>query len=218
MTIVCFSILGTASFWMNLDHQTVVISFLVNVKNPSQLLLYPWSTNAGLGSTPGMLNKHWKEKAEGRLEWLWVLWNSHTPTTLGFTFSDLVQPWPNSFSQCRSTRVTGCGHGDWLECATFGSSWKASERHKPSGLSEQCKSLSHAEPNGPNTVDINKLKQDEAHEPECRHVCWQTETILICNIFSKLTCETPWVHTLRWHYCLTLLPDTLVRHSYLTLL
>ena len=66
--------------------------------------------------------------------------------------------------------------------------------------------------------NISKKKQDEAHEPECRHVCWQTETILICHALSKLTCETPWVHTLRWHYCLTFLPDTLVRHSYLTLL
>ena len=63
-----------------------------------------------------------------------------------------------------------------------------------------------------------KKKQDEAHEPECRHVCWQTETILICHVLSKLTCETPWIHTLKWHYCLTFLPDTLVRHSYLTLL
>ena len=74
-------------------------------------------------------------------------------------------------------------------------------------------------------------KQDEAHEPECRHVCWQTETILICHISSKLTCETPWVHTLRWHSCRTplldtlaqragetLLLDTLVRDSYVTFL
>ena len=62
-----------------------------------------------------------------------------------------------------------------------------------------------------------------------------TDLILICHISSKLTCETPWVHTLRWHSCrtpcltllrnalvrhscLTLLWDTLVRHSYLTLL
>ena len=76
-----------------------------------------------------------------------------------------------------------------------------------------------------------KKKQDEAHEPECRHVCWQRETILICHISSKLTCETPWVHTLRWHSCRTplldtiaqrsgetLLLDTLVRHSCKTLL
>ena len=83
-------------------------------------------------------------------------------------------------------------------------------------------------------------KQDEAHEPECRHVCWQTETILICHISSKLTHETPWVHTLKWHSCGTplldtiaqrsgetllwdtlvrhFLLDTLVRHSYLTFL
>ena len=76
-----------------------------------------------------------------------------------------------------------------------------------------------------------KSKQDEAHEPECRHECWQTETILICHISSKLTCETPWVHTLMWHSCRTplldtiaqrsgetLLLDTLVRHSCKTLL
>ena len=74
-------------------------------------------------------------------------------------------------------------------------------------------------------------KQDEAHEPECRHVCWQTETILTCHISNKLTCETPWLHTLRWHSCRTplldtiakrsgetLLLDTLVRHSCKTLL
>ena len=81
------------------------------------------------------------------------------------------------------------------------------------------------------TTTKTHSKQDEAHEPECRHVCWQTETISICRISSKLTCETTWVHTLRWHSCktlsldllvrhssLTLLFDTLVRHSYLTLL
>ena len=62
-----------------------------------------------------------------------------------------------------------------------------------------------------------------------------TETILICQISSKLACETPWVRTLRWHSCRTplldtiaqssgetllldTLTDTLVRHSYLTLL
>ena len=69
-------------------------------------------------------------------------------------------------------------------------------------------------------------KQDEAHEPECRHVCWQTETILICHISNKLICETSWVHTLRWHSCRTplldtieqLLLDTLVRRSCKTLL
>ena len=78
---------------------------------------------------------------------------------------------------------------------------------------------------------FQNIKQDEAHEPECRHVCWQTETILICHISSKLTCETPWIHTLRWHSCRTplldtltwrscktLLRDTLVRHSCKTLL
>ena len=76
-----------------------------------------------------------------------------------------------------------------------------------------------------------KKKQDEAHEPECRHVCWQTETILICHISSKFTCETRWFHTLRWHSCRaplldtiaqrsgeTLLLDSLVRHSCKTLL
>ena len=54
-------------------------------------------------------------------------------------------------------------------------------------------------------LQLDWWKQDEAHEPECRHVCWQTETILICHISNKLTCETSWVHTLRWHPCLTLL-------------
>ena len=80
-------------------------------------------------------------------------------------------------------------------------------------------------------IPSQKKKQDEAHEPECRHVCWQTETIVICHISSKLTSETPWVHTLTWHFCRTplldtiaqrsgetLLLDTLVRHSCKTLL
>ena len=66
-------------------------------------------------------------------------------------------------------------------------------------------------------------KQDEAHEPECRHVCWQTKTILICHISNKLACETPWLHTLRWHSCRTPLLDTIARdtlawHSCKTLL
>ena len=74
-------------------------------------------------------------------------------------------------------------------------------------------------------------KQDEAHEPECRHVCWRTETILI-TFSSEPTCGTPWRDTLRWHSCRTpflldtltwhscktLVLDTLLRHSYLTLL
>ena len=58
------------------------------------------------------------------------------------------------------------------------------------------------------TWHLKIKKQDEAHEPECRHVCWQTETILICHISNKLTCETSWVHTLRWHPCLTLLSNS----------
>ena len=86
-------------------------------------------------------------------------------------------------------------------------------------------------PKNPSGNRYGYKKQDEAHEPECRHVCWQTETVLICHISSKLTCETPWVHTLRWHSCRTplldiiakrsgetLLLDTLVRHSCKTLL
>ena len=85
-------------------------------------------------------------------------------------------------------------------------------------------------------------KQDETHEPECRHVCWGTETILISHIFQRTHCETVdarrWhssrtplldtiaqrsgktllLDTLTWHSCVTLLLDTVVRHSYLTLL
>ena len=64
----------------------------------------------------------------------------------------------------------------------------------------------------------HKKKQDEAHEPECRHVCWQTEKKLICHVSSKLTCETPWVHTLRWHSCRTPLLDTIAQRSGETLL
>ena len=61
-------------------------------------------------------------------------------------------------------------------------------------------------------------KQDEAHEPECRHVCWRTETIVI-TFSSKPTCGTPWRDTLRWHSCTTpFLLDTLLRHSYLILI
>ena len=61
-------------------------------------------------------------------------------------------------------------------------------------------------------------KQDETHEPECRHVCWQTEAILICHISSKFTCETPWIHTLRQHSCRTPLLDTIAQRSGETLL
>ena len=61
-------------------------------------------------------------------------------------------------------------------------------------------------------------KQDEAHEPECRHVCWRTETILI-RFSSEPTCGTPWRDTLRWHSCRTpFLLDTLTWHSCKTLL
>ena len=68
------------------------------------------------------------------------------------------------------------------------------------------------------------LKQDEAHEPECRHVCWRTKTILIYHIFPANPLVghpdvTHWGDTLVGHPSyLTLLLDTLVRHSYWTLL
>ena len=91
------------------------------------------------------------------------------------------------------------------------------------GGEKKKRSLNWGSEPGPNQMTQTKMdgskklkkckKQDEAHEPECRHVCWQTETILICHISSKLTCETPWIHTLRWHSCRTPLLDT----SYLTL-
>ena len=54
----------------------------------------------------------------------------------------------------------------------------------------------------------NKKKQDKAHEPECRHLCWVTQT----------TSATLSLDTFVRHSYLTLLLDTLVRHSYLTLL
>ena len=49
-------------------------------------------------------------------------------------------------------------------------------------------------------------KQDEAHEPECRHVCWGTETLLIYHIFQR----THLWGTLTWHTEVTLLQDTLL--------
>ena len=63
-------------------------------------------------------------------------------------------------------------------------------------------------------------KQDEAHEPECRHVCWVTETILL--LFATFSSEpaggTPWLETLRWHSCRTPLLDTIAQRSGKTLL
>ena len=50
-------------------------------------------------------------------------------------------------------------------------------------------------------IKKKKKKQDEAHEPECRHVCWVTETILICHIFQR----THLWDTLTWHTEATLL-------------
>ena len=44
-------------------------------------------------------------------------------------------------------------------------------------------------------------KQDEAHEPECRHVCWRTEKIPIYHIFQR----THLWDTLTWHTEVTLL-------------
>ena len=79
-------------------------------------------------------------------------------------------------------------------------------------------------------------KQDETHEPECRHVCWETEVeYLFVTISSEHSCGTPWLDTLSWHSCRTPLLDTIAlrsgktllhdtlnwhssRHSYLTLL
>ena len=71
---------------------------------------------------------------------------------------------------------------------------------------------------------LTQKKQDEAHEPECRHVCWVTETTTLFVTFSsEPTGGTPWLDTLRWHSCirhpcLTLLRNALARHSCLTLL
>ena len=60
----------------------------------------------------------------------------------------------------------------------------------------------------------SQKKQDEAHEPECRHVCWRTEKIPIYHIFQR----THLWDTLTWHTEVTLLQDTLLTwHSYLTL-
>ena len=50
-----------------------------------------------------------------------------------------------------------------------------------------------------------KKKQDEAHEPECRHVCSGTETILIYQIFQR----THLWDILRRHTEATVLWDTL---------
>ena len=69
-------------------------------------------------------------------------------------------------------------------------------------------------------------KQDEAHEPECRHVCWVTETILIWSYLSHFPANplvgqpdlTHWGDTLVGHPCLKLLRNALVRHCCLTLL
>ena len=38
-------------------------------------------------------------------------------------------------------------------------------------------------------------KQDEAHEPECRHVRQKW----LVTFSSEHTCGTPWLDTLRWH-------------------
>ena len=77
-------------------------------------------------------------------------------------------------------------------------------------------------------VVLLDYKQDEAHEPECRHVCWRTETILIYNIYLSHFPANPllghpdvthWGDTLVRHPSyLTLLLYTVVRHFYLTLL
>ena len=44
-------------------------------------------------------------------------------------------------------------------------------------------------------AELSNKKQDEAHEPECRHVCWVTETLLICQFFQ----QTHLWDTLTWH-------------------
>ena len=44
-------------------------------------------------------------------------------------------------------------------------------------------------------------KQNEAHEPECRHECWGTETILVYHIFRR----THLWDTLTWRTEVTLL-------------
>ena len=61
-------------------------------------------------------------------------------------------------------------------------------------------------------------KQDEAHEPECRHVCEEQRQYLCLTFSSEPTCENPWVDTLRWHSCRTPLLDTIAQHSGKTLL
>ena len=47
----------------------------------------------------------------------------------------------------------------------------------------------------------SRKKQDEAHEPECRHECWGTETRLICHTFQR----THLWDTLTWLTEVTLL-------------
>ena len=62
-------------------------------------------------------------------------------------------------------------------------------------------------------------KQDETREPECRHVCWETEVAyLFVTISSEHSCGTPWLDTLSWQFCRTPLLDTIALRSGKTLL
>ena len=60
-------------------------------------------------------------------------------------------------------------------------------------------------------------EQDEAHEPECWHVCWERQTILI-TFSTGHRCGTPWHNTLMRQAGRTLLFDTLAQHSSNTLI
>ena len=64
---------------------------------------------------------------------------------------------------------------------------------------------------GPNSYDFFSFqKQDETHEPECRHV--------FVTFSNEPTCRTPWLDTLRWHSSRTSLLDTIAQRSGTTLL
>ena len=60
----------------------------------------------------------------------------------------------------------------------------------------------------PNMDAKNKPKQDEAHEPECRHYVEEQKQYLFIKFSSEPTCGTPCGDTLTRHSCRTPLLDT----------
>ena len=81
--------------------------------------------------------------------------------------------------------------------------------------------------------EIPRRKQDEAHEPECRHVTYvdkQRQYLFVTFPANSLVRHPEFTHwgdtfvrhffldTLTWHSCKTLLLDTLARQAYVTLL